>query len=97
MQGARSGRFQGHRGEAMQDPRYELPRIHILRTRVNRALPAWQLHSILHRNKALCTETIRSPRLRASWSEKARSTTHAAKREALAGEVALPLLLDLSR
>jgi hypothetical protein len=36
MQGAWSGCFQGYRGEAMQDLGYELPRIHIPRTRVNK-------------------------------------------------------------
>jgi hypothetical protein len=33
--GCLDGCFQGYRGEAMQDPGYELPRIHILRGWVN--------------------------------------------------------------
>jgi hypothetical protein len=36
MQGAWSGCFQGYRGEAIQDLGYELPRIHILGTWVNK-------------------------------------------------------------
>lgn len=46
------------------------------------------------RHYGLCTDTIRSPRRRTPWSEKSRSATHAGIREALAGEVALPLLLE---
>ena len=38
MQGAWSGCFQGYRGEAMQDLGYELPRIPLPRTPVNKAL-----------------------------------------------------------
>jgi hypothetical protein len=38
MQGAWSGCFQGYRGEAMQDPGYDLPRIPIPRTWVNKGI-----------------------------------------------------------
>jgi hypothetical protein len=37
MQGAWAGVFRGYRGGAIQDLGYELPRILILRTRVNKA------------------------------------------------------------
>src|SRR5829696_5349612 len=46
------------------------------------------------RHYGLCTDTIRSPRRRKPRSEKSRSATHAGMREALAREVALPLLLE---
>jgi hypothetical protein len=40
--GCLDGCFQGHRGEAMQDLEYELPRISIPRTPVNRVSSRWE-------------------------------------------------------
>jgi hypothetical protein len=51
--GCLDGCFQGYRGEAIQDLGYELPRIHLLRTRVHKhqreaKRQAWPEGKIVH-------------------------------------------------
>jgi hypothetical protein len=48
--GCLDGCFQGYRGEAMQDLGYELPRIHIPRTPVNKGMKKGQGMEALARN-----------------------------------------------